>query len=267
MGILSLAFGLFQARIADISERRAQRILRASLKQIIQTGAGLGRDVKGNAHAIPTGSAVALLDIPRINVHKVVVDGADAKSLEKAPGVVQSSAIPGQPGQSIVIGRRTTFGSPFRHLDVLTAGDLIKTTTPYGVFKYSVRDSRTVDAGQATTFGQARGSLLTLVTSDPPYIGGKALVVTATLQGDPSVFSDPPRRRGGQIGEVALNGNGSEVIPVLLLGVLLLLALIATDRLYKRWRRWPTYLLTTPFVLALAFAWMEHLASLFPSSL
>jgi hypothetical protein len=49
--------------------------------------------------------------------------------------------------------------------------------------------------------------------------------------------------------------------------VLFLGSLLVTDGLYRRWRRWPTYLLTTPIVLALLFAWMQNLTSLFSSAL
>jgi sortase A len=267
MGLLSLAFGLFQARIGDISERRSQRALRASLTEMLNSGAGLGRDAKGNSTPIMTGTAVALLDIPRIDLHKVVVEGASAESLKKGPGVISSSVLPGQPGQTIVVGRRTTFGAPFRHLDVLAAGDEIQATTPFGKFNYKVSETHTVGVGSSTTFNPTKDSLLTLVTSDPPYVGGSALVVAATLQGQASSFPDPNRVSSSDAGRVALVGNAGSEPGAAIAGVLLLAALIVTEKLYRRWRRWPTYLLTTPVILALLFAWMENLTSLFPSSL
>ncbi len=267
MGVLSLVFGLFQSSIGDISERRAQRALRASLGQMLESGAGFPRDAAGQPIPIPIGSAVAALDIAKINVHKVVVEGAGAESLKKGPGVTSKSVLPGQPGQTIIVGRRTTFGAPFRHLDVLQQGDEINATTPFGEFKYKVREVRTVDPGSATNLSEAKGSLLTLVTSDPPESGGSALIVVAELDGDPSTFPDPVRTLAGEAGAVAFRGNAGSVVGAILMGALLLAALLAADTLYLQWRRWPTYLLTTPLILALAFAWMENLSSLFPSSL
>jgi hypothetical protein len=44
-------------------------------------------------------------------------------------------------------------------------------------------------------------------------------------------------------------------------------ALIGADAMYQRWRRWTTYLLTTPVIVALAFAWMQNLSSVLPASL
>jgi sortase A len=267
-GVLSLLFGLFQASIGNVSERRSQRTLRGAFQQVLSSGVGLGRDAKGHSHPIAKGSPVAFLEIARIGIRKVVIEGADSNSLKKGPGLVVGSSIPGQPGQSTVLGRRTTFGSPFRHLDVLAVGDEIKVTTPYGTFHYRVRETHKVDAGKALDFAPATGSLLTLVTSDPPYIGGSALVIAATLEGQPSTFQDPQQpSASNDKGSVALAGNAGSVPRTLFFGVLVLAALVATDKLYRQWRRWPTYLLTTPIILALLFAWMESLVSLFPSSL
>ena len=53
----------------------------------------------------------------------------------------------------------------------------------------------------------------------------------------------------------------------MLSGILLFAALATAQILYQRWRKWPTYLLTTPIILALVFAWMDGLLSSFPSTL
>lgn len=267
MGVLSLAFGLFQARIGDVSERRAQRALRSTLVQMLAAGSGFPRGVSGQVRQIAAGSPVAALDIPKIGVHKIVVEGAGAESLKAGPGVVSSSPLPGQPGQTIVVGRRTTFGSPFRHLDALVAGDQIKTVTPFGRFTYTVRETHTVPAGAVAQLDPTAGSVLTLVTSDPPYVGDKALVVVADLKGDPSTYQEPPRAASTDAGAFAFTGNPASEIGAVVTGVLFLGSLLVTDGLYRRWRRWPTYLLTTPIVLALLFAWMQNLTSLFSSAL
>ncbi len=267
MGILSVAFGLFQSNIADISERRGQRALRASFGQALSSGAGFPVDANGKPIPIELGTAVAALDVPKIDIHKIVVEGAGAEPLKKGPGVTSNSVLPGQQGQTIIVGRRTTYGAPFRHIDALQKGDEVHTTTPFGKFTYKVRETRTVDPGSATNLSEARGSLLMLVTSDPPDSGGAALVVVAELAGDPSTYPDPERRIGGEAGAVAFRGNAGSGLGAIFTGLLLLAALLATDTMYLKWRRWPTYLLTTPLILALTFAWMDNLSSLFPSSL
>jgi len=267
MGVLSLAFGVFQARIGDLSERRSQRALRGALGEMLASGAGFPRGAKGQITRIPTGSAVAMMDIPKIGLHEAVVEGAGAESLKAGPGVTSSSVLPGQEGQSVIVGRRTTYGAPFRHLDALTAGDVIRVTTPFGRFRYVTKESRTVRPGNATQLGPVDESVLTLVTSDPPYVGDRALVIVAALQGQASTFTEPPRATTTEVGSFTFGGNPGSQAGALVTGVLFLGALLVTDGLYRRWRRWPTYLLTTPVLLALLFAWMQNLASLFPASL
>jgi sortase A len=267
MGALSLAFGLFQARVADLSERRSQRALRATLAEMLDAGAGFPRGPKGEVIRIPTGSPVGFLEIPRIGVRKVLVEGAGAESLKKGPGVTSSSVLPGQPGQSVVVGRRTTYGAPFRHLDALTSGDAVKVTTPFGRFLYTVRETRTVNPGDASQLGPVDESVLTLVTSDPPYVGDRALVVVAALQGSASTFIEPPRSTTADAGSFSFGGNAGSEVGAVVTGAFFLLGLLVADTLYRRWRRWPTYLLTTPILLALLFAWMQNLTSIFPASL
>lgn len=267
MGLASLSLAVFQVRIGDIAERREQRTLRASFQEIVGSGAGLGRDAQGQPAPIRKGSPVALLEIPKLGVRKIVVEGSGADELKTGPGLLQSSPIPGQVGHTIIAGRRTTYGSPFRHLDVLGAGDQIDVTTPYGEFTYEVRNTETLQPDKAVKLEDTLGSLLTLVTSDPPHVGGTGLAVNATLDGDPSAFPDPPRQQSSSPGSVTFAGNASAGPAAAATGVLLLTALLGADALYRRWRRWPTYLLTTPVVLALLLAWMESVASLLPTTL
>lgn len=267
LAVLTLGFAVFQARIGNLTERRSQRELKNTLKEVLASGAGIGRDASGNAKPIPPGSAVAFLDVPRLGVNKAVVEGAGAEQLKRGPGLLAGAPLPGQTGHSIIVGRRTTYGSPFRHLELLSPGDEIKASTPFGKFTYKVRDNDTVEPGKIKDLAEADGGLLTLVTSDPPYVGGRALAVTATLQGDPSTFPDPLRGAAAATGTVDFGGNAGSRIGALVAGVLLMAALIGADALYQRWRRWTTYVLTTPVILALAFAWMQNLSSVLPASL
>jgi sortase A len=167
----------------------------------------------------------------------------------------------------VIVGRRTTYGAPFRHLDALVAGDLIRVTTPFGRFRYTTKEAKTVSPGEATQLGPVDESVLTLVTSDPPYVGDHALVVVAALDGKASTFTEPPRATSTEAGSFTFGGNRGSQAGAVVTGALFLTAVLVTDSLYKRWRRWPTYLLTTPILLALLFAWMQNLTSLFPASL
>jgi sortase A len=261
-----LLFALFQMGLAGISEQRSQRSLRGAFQSLLGSGVGLGRGADGQPAPIAKGTPVALLEIPDLHLRKVVVEGTDSEQLKRGPGHLRSSHVPGQPGHAIIAGRRTTYGAPFGKLDLLRAGDNVTTITPYGRFEYRVREvsrlkPRKVERLEASTTGW-----LSLVTSDPAYTPTGALVVEAELQGDPSSAPDPPRL-AGQAGAMTFTGNAGALVGVALSGTLLLAVLVVADTLYQRWRRWSTYLLTTPIILALLFAWMEGLVSILPSTL
>ena len=72
----------------------------------------------------------------------MVVDGTTSGLLEKGPGLKADTPLPGQAGTSIIYGRATMFGGPFRHLNVLRPGDVLEVTTGQGTFHYRVLDVR-----------------------------------------------------------------------------------------------------------------------------
>ena len=125
-------------------------------------------------------SAVALLEIPALGLSQVVVEGSASQATQRGPAHIPGSVLPGQIGEAVIVGHRTTFGAPFIHLDRLKAGDLIKVTTVEGPAIYKVLDAKTaVDA--------APENRLVLRTSSPAVIGTGTLAVMAQLQGKPYI--------------------------------------------------------------------------------
>ena len=266
VGLLALVFGFFQIGIGTISERREQRALRGAFRDLIASGAPLGAGTDGKAHVIEAGTPIALLQIPSLGVNKIVLEGTTAGELKRGPGHLRTSVVPGQYGHAIIAGRRTTYGSPFRRLNLLRAGDEIVTTTPYGRFVYRVRTTTFVGPRKALNVEESTSGLLTLLTSDPAYTPRGALAVDAELVGEPSTFADPPRV-SGQAGGIDFTGDGGALLVVALLGMLVFGAVAGAQILYQRWHRWPTYLITTPVIAALMVAWMDGLISMLPSTL
>ena len=81
------------------------------------------------------------------------------------PGCRLDTVLPGQPGVSVLVGRRATFGAPFADLDQLRTGDLIVVTTGQGQFTTS--STWCAPATRPTRRSSRCPSRLTLVTSDP----------------------------------------------------------------------------------------------------
>ena len=72
-----------------------------------------------NGSVPPEGSAVAVLQIPAIGLDQIVVQGTSAADLMKGPGLMPGSALPGSVGNSVIAGRRVTFGAPFGAIGTL----------------------------------------------------------------------------------------------------------------------------------------------------
>ena len=82
----------------------------------------------------PEGDAVARIQIPKIGVDSIVVNGVSRDDLRKGPGHYPDTPMPGQFGNAAIAGHRTTYGAPFGDLDQLNPGDLIQVRTLQGNF-------------------------------------------------------------------------------------------------------------------------------------
>ena len=218
-------------------------------------------------HVPPEGKAVAIIDIPALHVHQVVVEGTSAADLISGPGLMPGSALPGTPGNTVIAGRRYLYGSPFRGLGSLKPGDKVQVVSGYGSFTYEVIGTHQVQPGQSDPVAPTAGNQLTLVTSNASLAPTDRVVAIARLVGLPvnvhvSAIGLPPRS------ERALSGDPGSVVPALLWGIALLVAIAVTVRLYRRWHRtWPTYIMTTPVLLAFAVLVFQYVARLLPATL
>lgn len=148
-------------------------------------------DVTPQPPALPR-QAVALLRIPRFgDYEKVVVEGTDRAALKKGPGHQPGTAMPGQVGNVVLAGHRTTYGAPFGRLDELRAGDDVLVQTAAGVFTYRIRTTEVVAPTAVEVMLPVPGrvgavpteSLLTLITCTPKYSARNRLVVRGALVG------------------------------------------------------------------------------------
>ncbi len=253
--VLFIAYELFGS---SLSEARSQRLLLDDFKLVVASGATEGLPAAG--------APVALLEIPELGLEKVVVEGTTSGELQHGPGHLRNSPMPGQPGNAVVAGRRTTFGAPFGDLDRLEEGDEIFITTPQGRFEYEVAGSEIVEAGESDTIGPTTDNRLTLVTSHPEYLGKERLSVTAALEGDPVLaLAAPPTTVGNE--ENGLTGDSRATTFVLIWLQLSLIAGLGVWLLYRRWSAWATYIIGTPVLLALMVLLFENVDRLLPATL
>lgn len=89
-------------------------------------------------NTLSAGESLTRLQIPKLGVNVVVVQGVDTRSLEAGAGHYPETPLPCQEGDVAVAGHRTTYGKPFANIDRLVPGDRIVLTTPVGSCIYEV---------------------------------------------------------------------------------------------------------------------------------
>jgi len=87
---------------------------------------------------LPAGTPVAMIDIPSIGVHEIVVEGTDSGTMRAGPGHRRDSVLPGQAGYSVIMGRAAAYGGPFARIQELRPGQEFTVTTGQGEHTYSV---------------------------------------------------------------------------------------------------------------------------------
>lgn len=110
------------------------------------------------------GEPLGQLDIPRLEISAVVVEGDDDRTLRRAVGHLSDSAHPGEPGRVVLAGHRDTF---FRNLQWVRKGDVVRMSTPRGSRLYEVRMVQIVAPYDTTAIAPSHGEILTLVTCYP----------------------------------------------------------------------------------------------------
>jgi sortase A len=131
----------------------------------------------------------AIIRIPTIERLKdgwTVVEGTSVKNLRNGAGHMPLTPLPGQPGNAVISGHRTTYGAPFHELDTLDPGDLIEVETALGVHTYAVSETIIVSPRDVWVTEPREGAWLTLTTCNPKFSSRERLVVFAELVGGPN---------------------------------------------------------------------------------
>jgi sortase A len=223
----------------------------------------------------PSGSAVAIIKIPRIGVDAAVVEGVGVPDLMKGPGHYPGSPMPGQPGNAAIAGHRTTYGAPFYRLNELQPGDQIFVSTkdsPHP-FEYIVESSKSVDPSDVSVLLPTADNQLTLTTCTPRFESTQRLVVVSRLVGavDPTPVVTIPNSSGldqDALGteSIGLSGQGESRLPAILWALVCAAIWFAAWAVGLRWRRWTSYAVAMPVFLVCLFFFFESFARFLPAN-
>jgi sortase A len=119
--------------------------------------------------ALLEGDAIGEIDIPRLGVSVMVVEGDSEEILQRAVGHVAGTALPAEMGNVVLAGHRDTF---FRPLKRVRVGDAITLKTRQRAFDYLVESTAVVPPTDLRVLESTGGRTLTLITCFPfSYIG------------------------------------------------------------------------------------------------
>lgn len=132
------------------------------------------------------GTTLGRIAIPSIEVDEVMFEGVGPEVLKKGPGHMPWTPVPGQPGNAVISGHRTTYGRPFYDLDLLEKGDRIEVETAVGLHLFEVRDILVVAPTDVWVTEHRQGAWLTLTTCHPQFSAAERLIVQAELVEGPN---------------------------------------------------------------------------------
>jgi sortase A len=130
---------------------------------------------------VEDGQAIGRIVIPSIGLDIAVVQGTNTSDLQKGPGHYPSTPFPGEPGTAAIAGHRTTYLAPFRNIDSLHGGNVIRLEMPYGTLNYRVQDTKVVDPTDLAILHRTPYQRLVLTACHPLYSASQRIVAFAKL--------------------------------------------------------------------------------------
>lgn len=267
LGGTVVAFVLWLVVFGTLTHARDQRALLDQLGAVVVAGPQAPPEGAAIRPPLEPRAPVALLEVPAIGLEEVVVEGTSSSALTSGPGHVRSSALPGELGNVVLAGRRTTFGAPFARIGDLEEGDAVFATSEYGRYRYEVAVVVDVAPGEVDGLSEAGDARITLMTSEPALVASRRLVAVATLDG---AAIPPTRDRPRAVGDEEI-GLGGEPVAIAVLAAwveVLVLALVARGRLRRAgWSPRSVRLVSVPILVALVLLCFESLQRLLPATL
>ena len=117
------------------------------------------------------GSLVGRIEIPRLGVSAIVLEGVDSSTLRRGVGHIPETPLPGGSGNVGLAAHRDSF---FRALRDIRKNDTVKVKTLAGTYRYQVEWTKVVEPEQTEVLAAdiTAGPELTLVTCYPfNYVG------------------------------------------------------------------------------------------------
>jgi sortase A len=170
IGILAVGYSglvLLDSRLYQSKQAlRFQQQLESVRPRIANAG-----DLANLPGALAPGGALGRIEIARIGLTAMIMEGTDGRTLRRAVGHIRGTPMPGQQGNVAIAGHRDTFFRPLRNVQ---HDDEITLTTLDGSYRYLVDSTQVVSPEDTQVLDNSGATILTLVTCYPFYFVGPA---------------------------------------------------------------------------------------------
>jgi len=245
----TLGFVATLVGVSQVQHARDQEVVYSTFRYDLANAIATVGQTDVSGQILPMGAPVAVLLIPEIGVQEVVLNGTTSTVMQSGPALRRDTVLPGQPGNSVIYGRQASYGGPFGDLSQLQPGSVIRAITGQGEHEYSVISVRRAGDPLPPPREPGQGRL-TLVTADGPrYLPSDILRVDAVLLTEPV---PAPQMILGPLSlspsEQPMAGDPDGLVPMILWGQLLVVAVVGAVWLGMRWGRWQAWIVAAPVI-------------------
>lgn len=134
-----------------------------------------------SAGAQSSSRSTGRIDIPSIGLSHDTFEGIEMSSIDRGPSHWPGTADPGERGNTVFPGHRTTKTRPFWDIDLIRIGDDVVFTTPAGRFTYDVTKAFVVDDEDTSIVDQTEDATFTIFACHPKGSARQRYVVQGVL--------------------------------------------------------------------------------------
>lgn len=137
--------------------------------------------IPSNPRAATPEVVLGTIRIPAIELAWDLGQGMTLTAIDRGPSHWPGTAMPGELGNAVIAGHRTTKGAPFRHLDSLVPGDEILFDVGAATHRYEVVETLIVYPEDVWIADQTEDHLVTLFACHPVGSARQRIVVRGAL--------------------------------------------------------------------------------------
>lgn len=182
--VLLLGFTLNLMVLSHLQNFSAQQQLSDAFR--MQLAEGIAPVSEGDFEDVllADGAPVAVLTIPSIGLNTVVVEGTSSGNTMNGPGHRRDTALPGQVGTSVIMGRFSAYGGPFSRIQDLQPGDKFTVVTGQGESAFTVMGLRYAGDPSPPRLQVGQSRIVLETARGLPYAPAGVVRVDAELVGD-----------------------------------------------------------------------------------